>query len=637
MFARATRSARLSHVKSLAGWAALLSAALALSACASLLPGAERWEAAESTDRLIVKYRSHARADSVDATTMGSLATAATTAQAHVRHVRRTGSGSHIMKFTRRLSLARMHLMAATIRATDPNVEYAEPDRIMKIQFVPNDPAYPLQWHYSEPVGGLNLPAAWDLSIGSGITVAVVDTGYRPHVDLVANLVPGYDFISSAAMGNDGEGRDASALDPGDGVDTDECGGGSAAHNSSWHGTHVAGTIAAVSHNGVGGAGVAPGAKVQPVRVLGKCGGFTSDIADAIIWAAGGSVPGVPTNPTPARVINLSLGGVGACDLTTQHAIDAARSRGSVVVVAAGNSSADAGNFSPAGCTGVISVGAVGRSGAQAFYSNHGARVDVSAPGGDMRADPSGGGIYSTFNTGTRQPDADAYAYRQGTSMAAPHVAGVVALMLARNPDLTPDAVQALLKASARALPVPCSLGCGSGIVDARAAVQAAIDSAAPAPGRLPSPPDSKLPPLQPPPSQPPQPQPQPPARPPSHTIKEVEPNGRPSTAQRVTAPVTIEGSLSSKTDIDYFSVVVAPGHTVEASLVSNSKSDYDLNAYNSAGQLIASSRMGVGEVDGVTLDNRSGTQPLSFTLRVVYFSGGVGAKAGRYSLRLQQ
>jgi serine protease len=605
-----------------------LTVALVLSACSGVPLGNPRWESGETTDRMIVKYRSHARADTVDATTLGSFETAATAAQARVRHLRRTGSGSHIIKLTRRLTLAHMHKLAAEIRNSDPNIEYAEPDRIMTVQFVPNDPSYALQWNYGEPAGGLNLPAAWDLSIGSGITVAVVDTGYRPHPDLAANLVAGYDFITSAAVGNDGGGRDGSALDPGDGVDVDECGAGMRALNSSWHGTHVAGTIAAVTNNGVGGAGVAPGAKVQPVRALGKCGGFTSDIADAIIWASGGSVPGVPANPSPARVINLSLGGAGACDLTTQLAIDSARSQNAVVVVAAGNANADAGNFSPANCNGVISVGAVGRGGARAYYSNYGASVDVSAPGGDMHADPAGGGIYSTFNAGTREPGADAYAYDQGTSMAAPHVSGVVALMLARNPALTPDAVEAALKASTRPLPVPCSLGCGSGIVDARAAVQAAIDALPPGlPPTSPSSPSINTPPTQPPAPSP---------ATPLHTVKEVEPNGKLGIAQRIAAPVRIDGSMASKVDTDYYSVVIAPGQTIEATLVSSSTSDFDLNAYNSAGQLIASSRMGSGEVDGVTLTNRAGNQSVTAYVRVMYFSGGVGSKAGRYSLTLK-
>ncbi|MBK6852663.1 MAG: S8 family peptidase [Burkholderiales bacterium] len=602
--------------------------ALALSACMNPPPRKARWESGETTDRMIVKYRSHARADVVDATTMGSFESAATTAQARVRHVRRTGSGSHIMKLTRRLSLAHMHRLAAQLRQTDPNVEYAEPDRVMTIQFVPNDPSFTAQWHYSEPAGGLNLPAAWDLSIGSGVTVAVVDTGYRPHADLAANIVAGYDFITSAAMGNDGEGRDGSAIDPGDGVDVDECGSGMPALDSSWHGTHVAGTIAAVTNNGLGGAGVAPGAKVQPVRALGKCGGFTSDIADAIIWASGGNVPGIPANPTPARVVNLSLGASGSCDLTTQLAIDNARSRNSVVVVAAGNASSDAGNFSPASCNGVINVGAVGRGGARAFYSNYGHSVDVSAPGGDMRADPSTGGIYSTFNDGRREPGADVYAYDQGTSMAAPHVSGVVALMLARNPALTPDQVEAQIKASTRPLPVPCSLGCGTGIVDARAAVQSAIDAIPPAPPPSPPPPPSTSP--------PPAPAPTPPRAPPARTVKEVEPNGKRTIAQRVAAPARIDASIASKVDTDYYGIVIAPGQSIDVTLVNNSSSDYDLNAYSSAGKLIASSRMGTGEVDNVTLANTSGNKPMTVYLRVIYYSGNLGTKSGRYSLTVE-
>ncbi|MEY2689692.1 MAG: hypothetical protein RL375_3891 [Pseudomonadota bacterium] len=605
-----------------------LTSLLLLPACDLMPPNRPRWEPGETTNRMIVKYRSHVRTDVVDAATMGSVETATASDQVRVRHVRRTGSGSHILKLNRRLSLARMHQLAAQIRSTDPNIEYAEPDRILTAQFVPNDPSYPLQWHYSEAAAGLNLPPAWDLSLGTGTTVAVVDTGYRPHADLAANIVAGYDFITSPAVGNDGEGRDGSALDPGDGVDVDECDAGSPAHHSSWHGTHVAGTIAAITNNGVGGAGVAPGAKVQPVRALGKCGGFTSDIADAIIWASGGSVPGVPANPTPARVINLSLGGSGTCDLTTQHAIDDARSRSSVVVVAAGNGNADAGFFSPASCQGVISVGAVGRGGARAFYSNYGASVDVSAPGGDMRADPTGGGIYSTFNTGTRDPAIDAYAFDQGTSMAAPHVAGVIALMLARNPALTPNAVEALLKATTRPLPVPCSLGCGSGIVDAHAAVRAAIDAIPPAaPPGITTPPGTDAAPV---------PAPAPVPATPVRVIKETEPNGKLASAQRITTPVKIDASMASKTDTDYFRVVLDAGQVIEVSLASNSTSDYDLNAYGSNGRLTASSRMGVGDIDSVTLSNLTGTKAVSAYVRVKYFSGGVGPKSGKYSLTLR-
>jgi serine protease len=351
----------------------------------------------------------------------------------------------------------------------DPNVEYVEEDTRMYPTFVPNDTRYAEQWGYYEATGGINLPPAWDIVTGQGVRVAVLDTGYRPHVDLAANIVGGYDFISNTFTGNDGNGRDNDARDPGDAVTASDCGDGRAS-NSSWHGTHVAGTIAAVTNNGSGVAGVAFGAKVVPVRVLGKCGGSTSDIADAIIWASGGAVSGVPANPNPARVINMSLGGRGTCNQTTQNAINSALSRGTVVVVAAGNDNANAANFNPSSCQGVINVAAVGRNGGKASYSNFGAVVDVAAPGG------SGSGannILSTLNAGTNAPGADNFQFYAGTSMATPHVAGVVALMLSRNTQLTPDVVETRLKGSTRAFAATCSQ-CGTGIVNALAAVNAA-------------------------------------------------------------------------------------------------------------------------------------------------------------------
>ena len=271
---------------------------------------------------------------------------------------------------------------------------------------------YAQQWDYFEVRAGMNLPAAWDLSTGSGVVVAVLDTGYRPHADLADNLLAGYDFVNNSAMGNDGDGRDADASDPGDG-----CSSG----HSSWHGTHVAGTIAALANNGLGIAGVAYNAKVQSVRVLGCGGGYNSDIADGMIWAAGGSVSGVPANATPAKVLNLSLGGQSACSITVQNAINTARGLGASVVVAAGNSKMAVGNFSPANCKGVITVAALGRTGARAPYSNFGPQVAVAAPGGNMNAGTANG-ILSTLNTGGASPGEDSYAYYQGTSMATPHV-----------------------------------------------------------------------------------------------------------------------------------------------------------------------------------------------------------------------
>jgi len=352
------------------------------------------------------------------------------------------------------------------------DVEYAEEDRLMKPLLKPNDTRYSEQWQYFEANGGLNTPTAWNTTSGAGVVVAVVDAGYRPHADLVANIVGGYNMISDAFVSNDGQTRNSNAQDPGHWSTAGQCGTGQPASNSSWHGTHVSGTIAAVTNNGSGVAGVAFSAKVVPVRVLGRYGGYTSDIADGIIWAAGGTVSGVPANPNPAKVISMSLGGSGACDATSQAAINTARSLGATVVVAAGNETQDASNSSPANCNGVIAVAAVNRNGGRAFYSNFGSIVAVAGPGGDTSASASNG-ILSTLNSGTTTPGADAYAFYQGTSMATPHVSGVAALLYAVKPSITPDQVLSTLKSTARAFPASCS-GCGAGIVDAAAAVAAA-------------------------------------------------------------------------------------------------------------------------------------------------------------------
>jgi serine protease len=491
------------------------------------------------------------------------------------------------------MSLAEAQALAAELMARDPDVEYAEPDRIMLPLATPNDPMYSQQWHYYEAKGGLNLPAAWDKSTGAGVNVAVIDTGYRPHADLAGQILPGYDFITSAAIAADGNGRDSDASDVGDSTYAGQCGGGLPAQDdsSSWHGTHVAGTIAARTNNGVGVAGVAYGAKILPVRVLGKCGGYTSDIADAMIWASGGAVTGAPANPNKARVLNLSLGGSGACDTTTQNAINSARSRGAVVVVAAGNSNVNAANASPANCAGVITVAAVGRSGGKASYSNYGTVVDVAAPGGD-----SGGGILSTWNAGTTTPAGDNYGYMMGTSMATPHVAGVAALMLSKNPNLTPDEVEAKLKSSARAFPAACS-GCGTGIVDANAAVNAVTATVAVA----------------------------------APTQNEVESNNYISSANAVAVAGTVlSGSLSSTSDNDYFVVQVPAGKTLSVTLTPGSAAlDYDLYAYNAAGAQLTQSTNGAGVSDAVSLANTASTAQARY-VRVRYHAGGVG----KYSLK---
>jgi serine protease len=450
-------------------------------ACAVVLSltsaGALAQSADAPTKRVIVKWKATPAAGAPFATNAAQ-SQARAVADAGARHgvtlrgERKLATGADLLALDRNITDAEVNDLVANL-AANPDVEYAEPDLMMKALLTPNDPRFNEQWHYLGTGGGLNATAAWDVSTGTGAVVAVLDTGYRPHADLAANIIGGYDFVSDTFVANDGNGRDSSALDPGDFTAAGACATGEPAFNSSWHGTHVAGTIAAVTNNGAGVAGVAFGAKVVPVRVLGRCGGSTSDIADAIVWASGGAVSGVPANPNPAKVISLSLGGGGACGATFQNAINSARSRGTTLVIAAGNENRNVSTSSPANCNGVIAIAAVGRTGSKAFYSNFGALVDVAGPGGDTSSGTANG-VLSTLNAGATTPGADSYAFYQGTSMATPHVSGVVALMLSKNPLLTPDNIESILKTTARAFPGTCNQ-CGTGIVNALAAVNAAV------------------------------------------------------------------------------------------------------------------------------------------------------------------
>jgi serine protease len=430
--------------------------------------------------QIILKYKSNQEgAAQASVAAPQQLQALSAAAGAQLSYVREMSGGAHVLKLPQQLPEPEVAAIAQRLSAL-PEVEYAEPDRILYALGVPNDPQYGNQWHYFNPAPneyGANLPDAWDITTGSGsVRVAVLDTGMLfDHPDLVGRTLPGYDMISNIFMARDGNGRDADASDPGDWTATNDCASGSQARNSSWHGSHVAGTIGAASDNGVGGAGINWVSQIQAVRVLGWCGGNTSDIADGIRWAAGLSVPGAPTNPTPARVLNLSLGGPAACSATMQNAVNAAVGAGAVVVVSAGNNNADASNYEPASCANVITVAATTRLGSKASYSNFGTvgnpSVEISAPGG------SGGtgsidAVLSTLNAGLTIPGAASYQYYNGTSMAAPHVSGVASLLLSISPSLTPAQVLQIMQDTATVFPTgtgsDCTVSlCGSGIVNA--------------------------------------------------------------------------------------------------------------------------------------------------------------------------
>ncbi len=352
------------------------------------------------------------------------------------------------------------------------DVEYADLNYIRQAAAAPDDPNYPLQWNY--PL--INLPQAWDATTQTATTdrttiVAVVDTGiFLDHPDLQGSLLAGYDFVSSPSIAADGDGIDGNPDDPGDGATP----GG-----SSFHGTHVAGIIAAQTGNGVGVAGVSWGTntKIMPVRVLGKGGGTTYDIIQGIRYAAGLSNDSGTVPPQRADIINLSLGGPGF-SMAEQAEYNAVRDAGVIVVAAAGNDNSNRPSY-PAAYDNVISVSAATMTRQKAPYSNFGPTIDIAAPGGNTAVDSDGDGYYdgilSTLvddASGVRKP---IYSFLQGTSMATPHVSGVIAIMKSLDPDLDPDKFGALLQTGK----LTSDLGApgrddifGFGLVDALKAVE---------------------------------------------------------------------------------------------------------------------------------------------------------------------
>ena len=396
-------------------------------------------------------------------------------------YVRTTAQKATVVTVSSKLTAEQAEKYMATL-SSNPSVASVEPDLLRRSTartrtattskvaqvaqasnqvVAPNDTLYPQQWNL-HGTKGLAAPEAWKTTQGAGVTVAVIDSGIVKHPDLDANVLPGYDFITEPSIARDGNGRDADPTDQGNWEEAGVCGADSEASESNWHGTHVAGSIAAIMNNKRGIAGVAPNAKILPLRALGMCGGYDSDIADAMVWAAGGTVEGVPANTHPAQIINLSLGGEGTCPATYSKAIAEVNKRGAILVVAAGNDNQDTSKIAPANCGGSIVVGSTNQKGQRSDFSNYGKIVDVSAPGD---------GIMSTVDLGTTVSTGAGYTEYDGTSMAAPQVAGIIALMKSVDPSLTADRAKQVLKQSAK--PLTCDVNaCGAGIANAASALE---------------------------------------------------------------------------------------------------------------------------------------------------------------------
>ena len=387
-----------------------------------------------------------------------------------------------VLKMPKRMTQKAAEALCVKLKQ-HPDVLACDPNGAGFAFSIPMDPLYGQQWSFKAGPGSANIEKAWDITTGAAsTTIAVLDSGITTHEDLLASrILPGYDFVTDLVVANDGAGRDAAPSDPGNWITAAESSGNGVLHNcavtdSTWHGTHVMGTIGAIANNPTGVAGINWAAKLLPVRVLGKCGNpttFAQDLTDAILWAAGIDIGTAPVNPNPAQVINMSLGGIGACPSTVQDAINQATAKGATVIAAAGNNNWS-GSYWPASCSNVLTVVATDTVGNKESYSNWGGGVGVSAPGA---------GILSTVNPGTTSPVVGSeYKAYTGTSMAAAQVSGIASLMLAVKPSLTPFEIREIIKASAKKFASgsaiilgSCGSGsCGSGIVNAAEAVKQA-------------------------------------------------------------------------------------------------------------------------------------------------------------------
>ena len=408
--------------------------------------------------------------------------------------VRQFDGNGMVVRLPEAVSLQDAQAIAAQL-AANPSVASAQADKRMYPALVPNDPDYlpgfvdSGQWNLFEDAGGIRMQSAWDQETGSAAgVIAQLDTGILPHRDLnAARMLPGYDFFSGGSSNlnteldndpilGDPVGRDNNPTDPGDATVDNECEPGVPGADSSWHGLSVASIMVAESDNGIDMTGIDFAVRLLPIRVLGKCGGSVSDVADGIRWAAGFTVDGI-ANPNPARVLNLSLSGSGACTPEEQAAINDAVNAGAVVIVSAGNEDVDVAGQSPANCQNVVVVGATLRDGSRAPYSNSGEEVDLSAPGGLTQTDRNDG-LRVLSNNGATNAALDITGRIAGSSFSTAQVSAVASLMLAVNSSLRSSQIADILRLTTRAFPdVSCNTNlCGSGILDADAALAGAAD-----------------------------------------------------------------------------------------------------------------------------------------------------------------
>lgn len=449
---------------------------------------------ATPTDRIIIKVSETMRpavlADGALAPRARERVSSLSAAVGHeVVYLRAMSGGADVVRLPRAMPLEQVQAMAEAM-ARLPGVEYAEPDARVFPMEVLNDPLFGQQWHL-QPVRttpplnyGIDAPAAWSITTGEAVVVAIVDTGILfAHEDLEGKVLEaGYDFISADPDGeyftaNDGDGRDPDPSDPGDWVTEEEAEERECrVSHSSWHGTHMAGIVAASTSNGKGIAGVSWGAMILPIRALGKCDGYSSDVIDAMRWAAGLPVAGVPNNHDAAKIINMSLGANQSCTGAWLDAVNAVHEKGSLIVAAAGNGgvsmSSSRNHVVPGVCPGVLTVAATNKAGDRASFSNYGPQIDLGAPGI---------WVLSTSDQGTTSPlDDSHYENKSGTSVSAPQVAGVAALLLSYDDSLDRQDLIYLLTSNVTPYPEDslCAAGggCGSGVLNAGLALMAVTE-----------------------------------------------------------------------------------------------------------------------------------------------------------------